>query len=483
MGTILQSLSARREGSMLFESFESPAFMQNENWTLLNGTPVITDSVTKQGLYSLVMDSSYPQIQKKFSTPYSYSTVWFYDDATQTASTFKPNVIWSQPDAPGGPLAFSLGVDNSVSTGFYVAYYGNLMIPVITTVARTTGWHRFTMFTIPLSAQIIMLVDNVNATTLSGLVHLNTITLGASVYTGTPFGYFDWVQVYVDNFITLYNVQSAQTLHLYLKSSGTVIHSQGTPAPSTSLVQIDVSQVDFPAQGYMAVSNGQYGDQSFFQSDIKDLNGGDIYLLNLYRFGRRPSSIGPVPTETRNDIKAVSGAKQSTFFYDQDTVTLTYRGLTEAQKDDLLRWWTTVKRGETFSVAVEESDIFLDFTQLPVTAYPVGQLVLSNPNVGQGQKLTVQSPDAEIKENVVLAAGAVTDPITGFTTVNLVTPQAEAVDAGLQVRALYYWPFANTTVKSLSENLESVQNSFWTVVIQFEELIQSPNWIQFLLLP
>ena len=474
MNSILQSLARRVDGLQLFESFESPNFIVDQDWTVLNGTPSISSAVSKEGIYSLIMDSTYPQIQKKFSVPFGYSSVWFYDDATQTAAGFNPQVTWT--DSINGQ-AFTVGVNNSVDPTVYC--YAQPLGSGPTSTPRTTGWHRFTVYLLTDLNVIVVMIDNVVflRTTYTGI--LDTITLGAGTYTGTPFGYFDWVQVLVDPFITVYGLTHGQYLNVVLNSAGAII--QTNHPVDAGIAQVDVSTVDFPAQGFLQVQQPPYGDGLFYQSDILTLYGGDRYLLNLYRFDRKPTAIPLIqPQQMRNDLKSVGGAKQSVFFYDQDQVTLTWRAITEAQKNELLRWWTTAKRGETFSVAIDEAQIYLDYTQFPVVGWPTGQLMLSSPATQAGQVLTVQSSDGTIKENVKVASVSL-DNNSGIYTANLDLPQTEAVAAGLQVRALYYWPFCTTMAKNLAVVPEDIRSKRWTVSITFEELIQTKSWISFLL--
>lgn len=473
MNTILQSISQRVTGLQLYESFESPNFMLDQLWTLLNGTPTTTDSVAKDGLFSLQMDSTYPQIQKKFTAPFGYSTVWFYDDPTQTAVGFNPQVTWSS-SVTG--QAFTLGVNNSIDTTHYSgASPGG---SGRTSTIRTAAWHRFTIYTLPLVNQIVVLLDNVVylRTTYTGI--LDTITLGAGTYTGTPFGFFDWVQVLVDPFITMYGLTALQYLNVVMQTSGTVL--QVISQVNSGIAQVDVSTIDFPCTGFLQVQQPPYGDVLFYQSDVMTIYAGDRYLLNLYRFDRKPGNLVPQDMVMRNDISSVGGSKQSTFFYDQDQITFSFRALTEVQKNELLRWWTTVKRGETFSIAIDEALIFLDYTQFPVVAWPTGQLLLSSPATQAGQILVVQSTDGTIKENCRVTSVTL-DPNSGMYTANLASPQAEAVAAGLQARALYYWPFAVTMEKALNVVPEDIRSKRWTITISFRELIQTKSWIALLM--
>ena len=479
MGTILQSLPQRRDGLMLMESFESANFMMDQGWTLINGTPSTTQSVAKEGLSSLVLDATNPLILKDFgSTPFLYCAVWFYDDATQTATDYQPGLRIIDPVNHHN---FFTGVWNSNSTTNYTP--GN--------IPRTTGWHKFSFVYDSSGGNVFHYIDNVLAftdTSYPGLA-FTQFEIGDinTASTGTAFGYMDWVQICADQFLTLYGLAPGQWLNLVAQEeNGGVITAQ-VQGDGAGQAQLDISGLDFPAQGYLWVGQPPNGSMLFFQSDMLNLSAGDIYLLAVYRFKtldgtpRRATMFTPLAVSTRNDVMAVAGARQSVFFYDVDKMTLSFRALTDGQKNELLRWWTTVKRGATFGIAIEENDIYLDYTQQAVTAFPNGQLVLASPAIANalGKVLTVQSVDGEIKENVKVKSLAF-DPLSDYYTATLDLPQAEAVAAGLQVKALYYWPFAWSTDKALSVVPEDARSKKWNVSFAFQEQIQAPSWLQFL---
>ena len=464
MGTVLQSLAQRQDGLLLFESFESQNFALDQSWLVLNGTPTITPNAAKEGLYSLEIDSSCPLIQNT-AAYFQYAAVWFFDDATKTTQGATPALMLS--DSATG-LTFGVGVNNSCSTGFYSVRQDSGSW-IATSIPRTSGWHRFSMSP-PVAGTPHLFIDNADTGYSSGAgasPFFNTIQVGCQANTGDGWGYMDWVQVCLTSTLTVYNLTDPQGV--LLVCAGNV--PQATS--SSGQASLDLSAVDVPVDGYLAVTQTVAPNSApVYQSDIINVSAGDVYFLNQYRFGRRPSTLSIAPTGSRNDTKAVDGPKQSVFFYDTDKVTLTFEGLTEAQANGLLAWWTTAKRGEVFSVAVEENDIYIDSTQSAVTAFPTGQIVVAYSPPGIGKVLTVQSPDGTIKENVTVA-GASFDVPSGLWTVSLAAPQAEAVQSGMQVRARYYWPFCTADTTQLSVALASPKVKRWTAQIVFEETVQS----------
>lgn len=476
MGTILQSLAQRVDGLLLFESFESSNFMLDQGWTLLNGAPAQSNNVSKDSLFSLALDSTCALIQNAPGGNFSFAAAWFYDDATQITAQCIPALMVKDS---GNTAIVGLGINNAVSTTFYCALTsaGNW---IATAIPRVTGWHRFSVGQVQANdSNLRLFIDNIDTgfSIVSSSV-LNEIQVGCQANTGDGFGYFDLVQICLSSAISIQNLTDPQ--------GATIICPGSVPQAlsSSGAAVIYAPFLDFPVTAYLVVNAVvQVGSQDFpgapiYQSDIMEFSGGDTWFLNRFRFGRRPSSITPQPMSSRNDLLAVDGQKQSAFFYDNDIVTLMFSDLTEDLKNQLLAWWNSAKRGEVFSVSVEENDIYLDFTQGAVSAFPIGQLLLAYPPPGPGAPLTVQSADGTIKENVVAGSSSY-DPVGGLWTLNLQAPQSQAVAAGLQVRALYHWPFCTANQKQLQVTPSNVKVKRWHVQISFQEQIQDQDWMSF----
>ena len=472
--TILQSLAQRRDGLLLFESFESPNFTLDQGWTVLNGTPTTSNAVAHDALNSLVMDSTCPLIQYQPGSYFTCAAGWFYDDATKTTQAAIPAIVLK--DSAGASI-FGIGVNNAVSTTNYsiLTAAGTW---VASTITRTTAWHRWS-YSLDASSNPHLYIGNLDTGVALGAgVLCNTIQVGCQANTGDGFGWFDQIQVCANQFVTMYNLTDPQGLVVVCAGSAPQALS------SSGIAQVDMAFTDSPFDAYLVVTNliqqaGMTLDSApLYQSDVNSFSAGDIYFLNQFRFDRRVSSLSPVATQSRTDTLSLDGVKQSVFFYDVDKVTLVIDGITDDQRNDLLSWWTTAKRGEVFSVAVDEDDIYLDYTQQAVTAFPTGQLVLAYPPRGAGKRLVVQSSDGTIKESVKVASSTF-NATDGFWHVNLAAPQAEAVGAGLQVRGLNYWPFCTVESTAFNVSLKSVQVKRWMLTISFMETVQNQPFMAF----
>ena len=89
--TLIQALVQADTGRLLFESFEGLNWGSDQGWTTLQGSPQASSDTAQDGLKSLKMDSTYPQIEKDLTTEgIGYAVAWFFDDATETSSAFAP---------------------------------------------------------------------------------------------------------------------------------------------------------------------------------------------------------------------------------------------------------------------------------------------------------------------------------------------------------------------------------------------------------
>lgn len=458
--TILQSLPQRVEGLKLFESFESANFTVDQGWTVVNGTPSISNAVARQGLRSFIMDSTYPQIQYTTTAAYYMSAGYFYDDASVVGSTFKPFIIWQDTVAA---LIYGLGVNDAIMSGRYVMKNGSGG-DSSTGILRTTGWHRFEYIYLTATGTLKLLIDGVVVKTQVVVFNPKVIKVGASAFTGTPiFGYFDWIQVMASPFISVYGLDAGQKLSVY-DTTNTLV---GTAAVAASgHADVDCTGINAPFDGSLVITKAD-GVRPYYRSGTLSLSPGDTFLLNVYDFGRRPTMFDPKPTAVRSDTESVFGNNQSVFFNDRDTVMISFTDLTEDQKNDLQRWWTTAKRGEIFSVAIDQDQIYLARTTAAPAApvYPTGTLTVDTIiGANKGAHLMAYTSGGRIREHVQVASA------TG-SILTLTAPQAEAIEADMLVRALYYWPYCITKDKTLNWTLTNVKLKRWTVTLTFKEAI------------
>ena len=137
-GTLLQSLAQRQDGLVLLESFESANFITDQAWVTLNGNPTQDNTVAKDGLFSLKLDSSCPLIQNTPGPYVKYAACWFYDVATNITSQSVPAMLLTDT-ATGNTVA--IGVNNALDPNHYcIQLASGAWQPTI--VPRSTGFHR-----------------------------------------------------------------------------------------------------------------------------------------------------------------------------------------------------------------------------------------------------------------------------------------------------------------------------------------------------
>jgi len=461
--TILQNLARNQSGLLLVESFESTNFASDQGWTVLNGAPTISNVVSFSGLFSLIMDSSYPQIQKTFSTTYNWSAGYFYDDATVVTGAFKPFIIWKDTT---GPKIFGLGVDNTVSTGFYTKIVSG--VSTATTVARTTGWKRFQYsYQVSTSTLTLRIGSTVVSSTVIAAVAATVIQVGATVYSGAPiFGYFDLIQATTNQFLKISGLTVAtpgDLVSLY-NSSGTLITSGNESNGSISVDVASALGIDQPFDGFITVAHGALGPRPFYQGSVVSFSAGDEWTLNTFDLGRRVPSFGKPRMAARSDLESTSGKNQSLFYFSRDKVTLTLSDLTDDQVQTLQRWWGNAQTGAVFSAAIDSDDLY--FQKLTAnTAGPASSITVpSVAGVNKNSQLML-TRDAGLASEVakVLSAAA--------TTVTFVAPLLEQYLIGDAVRHAYYWPFCITTDQAFDPRLINPKLKRWTVTISFKEAL------------
>lgn len=465
--TILQSLNKWQDGLLLFESFESPNFMQDQAWTLLNGTPKTSNEVEKDGLRSFKLDLTYPWIEKDFTgftdPNFQYSHVWFFDDAAVLTGGFTPFVQWV---AASSGVTFGLGVDLSVSTVNYTYEYNggrhDSFIP------RSDGFHMFSLVSNTDALQTDILIDGTSAyQETANLRRFRKIRLGCIDASGTEaFGYFDEVIATLLLKVFIYGVDDGTTgtitgdgigVSVAPASGGVLEIAVGTPGTIEGLYT-----------GVLALTKAD-GVTPYCAFASQDYAFGDFYQLDVYDFGRKPSALNFKDEDMRNDLKATLGVKQSVFFNDSDRVSMTFEDLTEAQKNRLDRWWTNAKRGNGFGVAIDSDATYFGAvtagagnpTSLQITVLPK-----SGPAVGS--KMVLRDNDGQNKQTAEVQLVTI---FLGSAILELTEPPVGPKQTGQQIRSLYYWPFCTSTDKSLNATLTNLTLNKWTVTINFEEAI------------
>lgn len=463
--TVLQSLNKWRDGLLLFESFESPNFMLDQAWTLLNGVPKISNEVAKEGLSSFKLDSTYPWIEKDFSISgdlFGSSAVWFFDDAGIITGGFTPFVEWENPIAT---LVSGLGVDLAVSTVNYTVMVEGVKSD--SGIARTDGFHRFSIIPNASTAFRELYIDGTLVGTTASSGSFDTIRLGCRVASGTnPFGYFDVVQCCRDNgtaLIRYSGVDTGRAVELH-SADGTLL-STATIIGASAFFRVGLENLDSPFDGYFTMTDTA-GIFPYFITPVLSISIGDWYQFNAYSFGRRPSAWNFVDADDRNDLKSLQGVKQSVFFNDSDRVTMTFEDLDEEQKNALDSWWTAAKKGNNFGVAIDSDATYFGRIGIAQTDPDQTAFVVVEEGLAIGSKIVLRDNDGFSKQTFSVVNVILDVVIT-------VSPKpTEPVILDQQVRSLYYWPFCTTTDDGLKAVLTNLTLNKWTVTINFEEAIE-----------
>jgi hypothetical protein len=451
-GTILQSFPRFSDGLLLFESFEAENFMSDQNWTLLNGTPQISSDVSVDGLKSLKLDTTYPQIQK-ITGAFQFGVAWFYDDSSIVAGGFTPFAIW---ETTGGQI-FGLGVDLGVSTVNYTKIVNGVSSD--SGVARTTDYRRFTIK--QSLGSVDLAIDGVSVGGAAIATALTKTKIGCSVYSGTSaFGYFDSIQVCQFADFTVTHLDSGQMVKVYL-SDGTLV---GQATAASGLAQVDTTAQDSPFNGYVTITRPD-GQSPYFWGAVLSFSTGDRWAQHVYRFGRRPVSLDIRPTANRQDKESNSGKNQSVFFYDRDIVSFTITDLTEDEKNALMRWWSTAQRGEVFGCAIDEGGTYRStlaeaIVSAAQTLFKPASLVGAN----KGSLLVIRTATGQFRDTkkVVGRSGPYLEADSFF-----ISP----FEIGDEIRDLLYWPAAITTDKVLQVSLANLRRRRWNATISFKEAL------------
>jgi len=451
--TILQTFPRVTDGLLLFESFETINFTSDQGWTLLNGTPQISPDVAKEGLKSLKLDTTYPQLEKTF-TAFQYSAGWFYDDSAIIAGGFTPFMNWLSST----PATFGLGVDLATSTGFYSKTVAG--VTSATTVARTTGWHRFEIVDDPTGVTRTLKIDGVSVSSVARVGTLVKVRVGVSVYAGAPaFGYFDWIQVAVSAKVRVGGLTAGQLVQIYTASNTLV----GSATATGNSVSIDTTSQDSPFDSYVKVTRPG-GTLPYFRSSVFSVSTGDDYLLSVYDFGRRPSGFDPREAALRDDKESNAGINQSVFFYSRDVVTMSFMDLTEDQRQALYAWWQVAKRGEVFGVALDNGACFIGKLTADTSFGSAAAVLDSVAGVAKGNPLSFKSTSGNRREikKVVSVAGS---------TATMESEFSADFKSGDEVRDQFYWPYALVTDKALQISLSNLKKRRWTATVSFKEAL------------
>lgn len=455
-GTILQTLPKMKDGQLLFESFESDNFTEDQDWDLLNGTPAISQDVAKVGLKSFELDLTYPQIEKSFTERFKWSAGWFYDDAAVVTGGFTPFMTWVSDTGQ----VYGLGVDLSVSTTHYTRIVNGTASA--SSVARVTGFHDFAIRRTVLDI-VSLIIDDVAVGSDTSVTPLQKVQVGCYVYSGTTaFGFFDAIQVNLDADVKVYQLEDGQVLKVY-EEDGTLV-SSATAVGGIASVLVNDSDIILPFQGYVTVTR-EDGLTPFYWGAVQSLAGGSLYSLSIYRFGRRATFLDTKPTAMRMDKESNAGKQQSVYFFGRQTGGISFSDLTEDQKNELVEWWTTAQLGSVFSIALDEGSAY---KSLLTEAIETPDQLTFKPEVlyGIGKGSVVALKSATNHSQAVKKVASVSSP-------NVTVEQGFTVPfaIGDEVRDLYYWPQVLTNESTLNQMLTNVRLRRWNLNLSFKEAL------------
>lgn len=450
--SIIQNMAKNTDGLLLLESFESVNFMADQAWTLINGVPVTTNVVAFSGLRSLLMDLTYPLIQKTF-TSFDFSAGYFFDDAAVPPTAIEPFLVWE--NSGGG--VWGIGVRQATSLGFYTMIINGVL--TATAKIRTTGWHRFAVVRIGGLAQLT--IDGVAVGAATASTTFTKVRVGARVVAGiTAFGYFDLIQVNASPFFNVGQLNAGQVMTLLAADGTTLIASAPSVAGTAS---VNVSALDQPFVGIVKVSRPD-GINPFFYAAAQSLAAGDLWNLNVFDLGRRVPAFKKARAAARTDLEASSGINQSLFYYSRDIVSMTLSSLTDDQAQDLQRWWGYAKGGNAFSAAIDSDEVYV----APLLADTTTGATITVPNPANGAnrnaKLMLTRANGQafsVGEVLSIAAGVIT----------FKSPLVQKYLIGDQVRNSYYWPSVISTDMSFEPMLIHPKIKRWTVTISFKEAL------------
>ena len=457
--TILQLFGQQSSGQLLFESFESPSWLTDEGWSILQGNPQASNFFAFDGQWAFQLDNTYPIINYQSGTNYTDGIAYFFDDPTQTATTLLPFALFINAAA----VTMGLGVDCSVNTGTYT-YINEAGVHHDSYVVRTAGWRRFQCQVAP-GGGYELLIDGVVVYTDATFGAPNEIQLGTLAgNTGAPiFGYFDDVQLASGQNLTVQGPSGGALAYLY-DQDWNLISQSATATPT--VIPLGGS-ANYPFSGRVMVTQSD-GLTPAFYSPIQDFFGGDVWALATFDFGRRPSTVDPVPTPDRADVYSSSGQRQSTFFYSLEKVRMSVTDLTQDQRNLWLGFFATIQQGLQFGVAIYSHKVFLgalcNAAVVPATFGNNQVQLIATRGVNIGARLVLTSATGAGRQICKVTA---VNASTGVVT--FADPLLYNFSDGDTVRALFYWPTARTLDKVAGVRLSTSSRLRWDVSMAFEE--------------
>lgn len=452
MSTVFQYLTPGKPGQRLFESFESQDWQLDEGWTVVVGNPQSSDEQAYDGVRSFKLDSTFPQLRKVVTKPFRLAIVWFFDDPLQVGpGNPAPQVLWM--NAAGKQLG--IGVDFGVSTVNYV--YITETATVDSGIPRVAGWNRFAMVVEGVSANFGINSNPAATFPISSAV-FKQVDLGCFNLTGTPWGFFDALQLEADKFLHVFNFPEGDVVTLY-DAARNVIDQQPVSGGEAQLNMVDVLS---PSDCYIRVST-QDGNFRFI-SDVRSLAAGDSLFFNQLDFGRRPTMLDDRPMENLQDKESNSGKNEAVFFSARETGSVMFAELTQAQRDSLFSWWAWAKPRNVWSLQIERGQAAYCILTEDAGPGDTNVTVDAVDGIRPGMKLLLSAADNLFQETMTV------DYVTG-KTVFFREPLGlqGSYQAGDYMRPHLFWPFLLSSDTTLGLSVSTLKQGRWSFQHAFRE--------------
>jgi len=459
--TILQMMVPGIEGQMLFESFEGTNWQSDQEWSVINGNPQASSDAPYIGTKSFKLDDgTWPLIEfDGTGTPqlnFRWAVCYFQDDATVITGTFTPFMLVE--GAAAGGFDAGIGVDLSVSTGFYCKRSAG--VNTATAIARTNGYHQFAIHN---SGGILTAyIDGVSVGVVTpDSLELRSLRLGEITGSGTPgWGYFDNVQLATERDIVVNNVPDGALVTLMDEDHVSI--ASATAAAGAATLSVGFNNSPFVALIKTTKADGVQGQ---LQSGLQEIFAGDAFRQHIIDFGRRVDSFDYPPVVKRNDNESNSGVNETIFFNARNSPKISVPHITDSQRRELLGWWGFAQRANVYGVAID-SDKLLNVRVSSSTAKQGVVSIVQTPNTefAIGQKLIIRHPDNLFWESIEII-GLGTMP----NSIQLKDPLIHTYPTGSFIREEFYWPQVITLDKKLGISLSNTRLKRWHFTNTFKE--------------
>jgi hypothetical protein len=283
--------------------------------------------------------------------------------------------------------------------------------------------------------------------------------------TGTPavpFGYFDQIQAASNYGVNLGAVTPSNWIPNTWMLYDANYNQIGTATGNPSFIDTSAYDAPFQAQAY----GSQPGNgAAFFTSYPLSFWPGDVYNLATYDFGFKAQTFTPGETTDRQDAMALSGKRQSVFFYAKDILTLVFNGLSDSQRQTFEAFWAYARQGVSFGVAVDWASIYFSLVQGGnISGSTITVTVSPTLSVAKGTPLRLKSIDRTLQD------GGIVSTVSG-NVITLATVQNGYGLLPAQIQTDLYYPFVILTDQDLTWTPADPKVKRWNLTMNLEEAL------------